>query len=121
MSSSSQDSHWLSTLTGSLLSLALCAISTGLRCHSDPRPRARAPESPAAFPICLDNSCDQRVADDICGGEMDKADPLDAVQKIEGLDESRAHATRQVDLGRIAGHGHPAALAHSGQEHLHLH
>ena len=64
---------------------------------------------------------DQRMADDIGGGEATDGDAVDAVQHTQRLVETRHLAARQVALRRVAGDRHARAFAEAGEEHAHLH
>ena len=71
--------------------------------------------------IGVDDPADQRMADDVGGGEADLGDAGDAAEQADRLDQARRLAGRQVDLARIAGDDHLRVLAEAGEEHLHLH
>src|ERR1700761_6441322 len=74
------------------------------------------------FPVVgFNNARDKLMANDIGRGEADVADALDAVKKPHRVGEAGGLAGRQIDLARIAGHHHPAALAKPREQHFHLH
>ena len=54
-------------------------------------------------------------------GQPHSGDPVDAVQGLERLGQTRAGSRGQIHLGRIAGHDHARTLTEPCQEHLHLH
>ena len=53
-------------------------------------------------------------------GEVDEADPLDALQDPLGLHQAALGGLGEVDLGDVAGDHHLGVEPHPGQEHLHL-
>ena len=71
--------------------------------------------------IGFDDAGDEIAAHHVGAGEANGLDAGDAVQKRDGLLETRRHAEGQIDLARVAGDRHLRVLAKPGQEHLHLH
>ena len=45
---------------------------------------------------------------------------LDPFQDRDGVGQARVARIEQINLGRVAGHHHPRALAEASQDHLHL-
>ena len=60
------------------------------------------------------------MANNVFGVEMAEADAFDAFEDLRGLNESRALALGQIDLGRVTGDYSRRAEADSRKEHLHL-
>src|SRR5512144_2352520 len=71
--------------------------------------------------IGVDDLADQLAADHVAAGEGDMGDIVDAFENGDGFEQPRILAGRQIDLRRIAGDDHLAALAEPREEHLHLH
>ena len=62
----------------------------------------------------------ESVTDDVAVVELDDADAFDAAQHIDYGHQARIAATRQVDLGIVAGHDEAGVFSHAGKEHLDL-
>ena len=61
------------------------------------------------------------MAYDVGGGEADGAEAFDALQLADCIGQpAHAIAAGNIDLPRIAADHHPAVLAETGEEHLHL-
>src|SRR5690349_7346301 len=70
--------------------------------------------------IGADQGGDERVANDVGVGELDRADAADALDELERVPQAAALARRQVGLRHVAGDDDLGAVAHAREEHLHL-
>ena len=66
------------------------------------------------------DALDEGVADDVALLEVAEVDALDAVEDVDGVQQSGLARVGQVDLGDVAGDDGLGAVAHAGKEHLHL-
>src|SRR5215813_5192727 len=71
--------------------------------------------------ICVHDLADQFTAHDVAPGESDMGDVVYAGEDADRLEQARILAGREIDLRRVSGDNHLAALAESGEEHLDLH
>ena len=70
--------------------------------------------------VGTDDVLHQLVAHHIPVGEFADGDVVHLPQDTGGDDQTAFLLVRQVDLGGVSGNDHPAALAQTGEEHLHL-
>src|SRR5207249_6377741 len=70
--------------------------------------------------VCLHDSLDELVPDDVFMPEADERDAVDGAEDVLYLDEPGGLLTRQVDLGDVAGDDDLGTEPEAGQEHLHL-
>src|SRR6185437_16961731 len=92
--------------------------------RSHPVPLALAAGVPLrrlALLIGIDDRRHQRMTHHVALVEPHHAYARDTLQGIERMAQPAAGAGRQIDLAEIARHHHAGALAHAGEEHLHLH
>src|SRR4029453_7604277 len=100
------------------ISTPRCPSSTPAACRAAPTARRRSPgtseRSMSAAPVgpCAalglavggDDPLDQLVAGHVLTAEPDEVDVLDPIEDVAHLDQARAGALLQVDLGDVAGH-----------------
>ena len=73
-----------------------------------------------AVVVGADDALDEFVADDVVLFEADEGDAVNAGEAAGTVGQTTFDGIGQVGLGGVACHDHLAALAHAGQEHLHL-
>src|SRR3982751_4698580 len=80
---------------------------------ADAPPRVRAL-------VGVDDSADERMTNDVGGGEAHDSNPLHALEAANGIGEAGLGRVGKVDLVRVPADHHSAAHSEAGEEHLHL-